>query len=227
MIQSDKIISAFFGGVGFRQPTLANSPTLDSDNTQSDSGMYFQDANYLVTVQNIHDCQNDPDISDDDFNDFLTNMQNSTILEVINKVSEGQSDFVQMQNLYPYEKSFSDTLTPSGKRVGFQIESRCIRNGYLLDIPWIELSFDTEKTFNVYLYNSNLTDPIQTKSVTTSAGESKIVDLNWKIKDDSTYKGGTFYLVYNEDDLDGAKAYMKYPCPSPLRCITQIATEHI
>lgn len=207
MIRADKILTAFFGGVGFKQPTLSGLPTVSAANLASSSGMYFEDGNFLVTIKNIYDTQDDPDISDTEFNTLLSDMQKSSILEVINKVAESKTSFLQSQNLYQYEKSFSTTLTPSDRAVGFQIEP--YREGVILEIPWVELSFDTAKTFNLYLYNSNLSDPIQTKSVTTSAGESKIVDLNWYISDDATYKGGNFYVVYMEDDLDGAKAYKK------------------
>jgi len=209
MIRSDKIISAFNGGVGWRQPTLTGMPTIDAANLASSSGQRFEDGNFLVTIQNIYDCQNDSDISDVDFNTFLTNMQNAAILDTMLKVAERQSDFIQANNLYPYEKSFDSTLTPSGRAVGFEIEP-CLKNGYILEIPWIELSFDLEKTFKVYLFNSNLPkSAIAEQEITTTEGESKITDLNWHIADDATYKGGKFYLVYFEDDLDGAKAYKK------------------
>lgn len=209
MIRSDKIISAFFGGVGFRDSTLTDVPDVSTANKETRSGMVFQDGNFLVTIKNIYDCQEDADISDVDFNTLLTNMQNTVILETVNKISEKQSDFIQSANIFPYEKSFKNTITPSSKVVGFEIEKTndC---GIICKLPWVELSFDTAKTFNVYLYNSNKPNaPIQTQSVTTVAGESVIQSLNWYVADDSTYKGGKFYLVYFEDDLDGAKAFKK------------------
>jgi len=209
MIRSDKIISAFNGGVGWRQPTLTDMPVIDADNLASSSGLRFEDGNFLVTIKNIYDCREDKDIEDSEFNAFLTNMQNAAILDTIEKVADKQSHFIQANNLYPYEKSFKTTLAPSGRAVGFEIEP-CLKNGYILEIPWVELSFDLEKTFKVYLFNSNIPkSAIAEKEVTTTAGESKITDLNWHISDDTTYKGGKFYLVYFEDDLDGAKAYKR------------------
>lgn len=209
MIRPDKIISAFFGGVGFRDSTVSGIPALDTANEETRSGMVFQDGNFLVTLQNIYDCQQDPDIEDTEFNTLLTNMQNAVILETVNKVAEQQSDFCQASNLYPYEKAFRDTIEPSDRAVGFKVTPNLI-NRRILEIPWVELSFDSAKTFNVYLYNSNIpTAPIAPKEVTTQAGRSVIAGLNWYISDDVTYKGGDFYLVYFEDDLDGAKAFKK------------------
>ena len=208
MIRSGKIQTALFGGVGFKNPSLAGYNIVDSINSGSTSGLYFGDASELVTIKNIKDCQEDASISNSEFNKLLTSMQKSVILDVCNKVIAGQSDFIYSLNLYPYEKSFKNTITPQGNFVGFEIEPA--KGDTVCNISWVELSFDTAKTFNIYLYNTNKPKtPIQTKSVTTVAGESTIVTLDWLIADDSTYKGGKFYLGYFEDDLDGAKAYAK------------------
>ena len=208
MIRVDKIQAGLFGSVGFRQPTLAGYNIVDSTNLGSTSGLYFGDSSDLVTIKNIKECQEDIAISNANFNTLLTNMQKTCILDVCNKIIAGQSDFIDSLNLYPYEKSFDATLIPSNKFVGFTIIPQ--RKDIACSIPWVELCFDSEKTFNIYLYNSNNpTTPIQTKEVTTAAGESVIVDLGWIIADDVTYKGGVFRLGYFEEDLDGAKAYKK------------------
>lgn len=210
MYRPDKILTAFTGGVGFRSPTLSGLPTLNDDNKKTRSGMVFQDASFLVTIKNIYECQEDTAITDDNFNALLLNMQKDAILEVVNKVVEEKSSLVQSSNIFPYEKPFKDTLEPSGKAVGFRIWPPAI-NGYSLQIPWIETSFDSAKNFKVYLYNSNLPGtPIKEAEVTTVAGQSVVTVLDgWYIADDAAYKGGYFYLVYKEDDLDGAKAYAK------------------
>lgn len=208
MIRSDKIKTALFGGVGFEQPTLSGYNIVDADNLASSSGLKFGDSSKLVTIKNIKDCQEDDAISNSDFNKLLASMQKSAILDVCNKVIAGQSDFIDSLNLYPYEKSFDAKLTSSTKFACFSIIPQ--RKNIACSIPWIELCFDTEKTFNIYLYNTNKPNtPIQTKEVTTVAGESTIVDLGWIIADDVTYKGGAFRLGYFEDDLDGANAYAK------------------
>lgn len=209
MIRTDKIQTALFGGVGFRQPTLTGYNIVDATNLASTSGLYFGDSSDLVTVKNIKDSQEDSAISNENFNIFLANMQKYVILDVCNKVIAGQSDFIDSLNIYPYQKTFTHTIEPNNFFVGFEIESKSISK-IVCSIPYVELSFDSAKTFNIYLYNSNKPNtPIQTQEVTTIAGESVIVNLNWIIADDSSYKGGTFYLGYFEDDLDGAKAYKR------------------
>jgi len=199
-----------FGGVGWRQPTLADSPVINAANLESKSGLRFQDGSFFVTIQNLKETQEDPLISDDDFNTYLENLQESVILETCQKIEEGQTDFVESNNIYAFEKSFKNTIEPNGKFVGFQVE-RLTQTNILSKINWIELAFDSAVTFNVYLYNSNLPEsPIKTNSVTTVANESVIVVLDdWEIADNKLFKGGTFYWGYFEDDLAGAKALQK------------------
>lgn len=209
MARVDKIKTGLFGRVGFRNSIESGYDIVSEANQASASGLYFQDASPLVTIKNIKDCQNIASISSDDFNNYLTTLQESVIMETYNKVFNSESCFVYSNNLFPFEKTFSDTIDKKSRFVGMKIEPT-LRNDMVLKIPSVELSFDSEVTFNLYLYNSNLPkSPIQTKEVTTTAGESVIVDLDWYIADDAGYKGGTFYLGYFDDDIGTAKAYNK------------------
>jgi len=208
MLRHDKIQASIFGLVGWNQPTTSGYDIVDADNLGSTSGLKFQDASALVTIKNVKDCQEDRAVADVAFNTYLSKMQKAVISDVCSKVTQGESDHISSCNLYPFEKNFSDTLDTSNRFIGFKIVPIC-RNSILSVISQIELAFDLEKTFNVYLYNSNKKAAIATKSVTTSAGESVIESLEWYIADDVSYKGGTFYVGYFEDDLNGAKPYKR------------------
>lgn len=208
MIRYDKIKSSLFGGVGWRQPTLTGYDIINSENLQSDSGLFFQDSHPYVTVKNIKEAQEDKDVSDSDFNDYLKSIQETSISNACNSILNGKSDFIQSVNLYPYEKSFKDTIDKRGKFVGFIFEQRQ-SVGLIAKVPWVELSFDEDVSFDIHLFNSNLKEPIQTQSVTASAYESVIVNLDWFIADDTDHKGGNFYIGYYEDDLGTAKALKK------------------
>lgn len=208
MIRYDKIKASLFGGVGWRQPTLSGYDIVDSDNQQSDSGLFFQDASSFCTIQNVKDSQQDVDVSDAQFNDYLKSLQESCIVEACNKITANESDLVQSVNLYPYEKAFNETLEKRGRFVGFEFgQPRCL--SMIGRIPWIELSFNEDVVFDIHLFNSNRKDPIETKSVTASANESVIFDLGYFIGDNDQFKGGNFYLGYFEDDLGTAKAIKK------------------
>jgi hypothetical protein len=204
MIRIDKIqagTTGLFGWVGFRNSTLTGYDIVDATNQGTNPVLYFQDGSKLVSIKNIKDSQENPNITTEQFNTLLGNMQKSVILDVCNEVIKEQPDFVNSNNLYPFEKSFENTIGKTGKFVGFEITPNRIGN-VICKIPWVETSFDGVVTFNLYLYNSNLpTTPIQTKAITTVAGASKITILDWIVADDATYKGGVFYLGYFDDDL--------------------------
>jgi len=210
MIRPDRIKAEIFGGVGWLQPTLSNYPVIAAPNTNALGGLYFQDATSFCTIQNIYDCQQDSSLSDTNFNLYLKRLQESCILEVCQKITNKKSDFIQSTNLYPFEKSFTDTITPGTNFVYFEIQQNRKVNTSS-KINWIELTFNKVATFNIYLYNSNKPiTPIATKQVTTVANESVIFALDdFIIADGEAYKGGSFYIGYFEEDLSGAKAIKK------------------
>lgn len=81
--------------VGFRKPIDGSFEALDADNVQSDSGLIFQDAHSLVTIENIKDLQPIIDIDDTKFNTYLKNLRESNVLEVLNDVFQGESNIDQ------------------------------------------------------------------------------------------------------------------------------------
>lgn len=208
MIRSDKIIASLFGGVGFRQSPIVGYDIVDADNQTSQSGLFFQDATPLVTIKNIKEAQQDINGDATAFNLYLKQLQESSIIEACRKIVNNQSDFIRTNNLYPFEKTFENTITTINRFVGFEINPNCSINN-ILKISWIELSFDSDTTFDIYLFNSNLSTPIQAKSITTSKDESIIVNLDWYISDDVAHKGGKFYLGYFDEDLGLARAFRK------------------
>ena len=114
-------------------------------------------------------------------------------MDEVNKVIQG-SLILHPLICFPL-KTFDTFEVKKGKFVGYEIK----KLGYYAKIPFVELSFDGDATFDLCLYNSNLKEPIETLQVTTSAGESKVIPLDWELTDDENYKGGTFYLGYIDD----------------------------
>lgn len=203
MLRSNKIKSALYGGVGFRQPTVPEYAILDEDNTTSYSGLRFEDVSGFVNVQNIYDCQYDKDISASDFNALLKSMQEQAIDDTCRAVIRDKSIMLYNANLYPYKKLFSEVMEPSNGFVGFEITSRTCSN-MAMKVEWVELSFNATGAFYLYLFNSNKRSYINRLEVSVLANESKIVNLSdWFISDGDDYKGGKFYLGYFESDLNG------------------------
>lgn len=204
-----RVIDALFGGVGFRNPTKEGYAIVSEENCASSTGMYFDDASYLVNAMNIFDCQTDSDITESDFNILLSNMQKQVIRESCDAIVSGKERLIESINLFPFEKRFSSTLDVGSKFVGFEINP-FINENISARIDFIELFFDKDVVFNVHLFNSNSKTPIKTKEVNALGGESTVVKLtDWVISNSETYKGGKFYLGYFESDLGDAKPYAK------------------
>jgi len=209
MIRTDKIKTSLLGGVGFRQSPITAYAIVDAVNQTSQSGLFYQDASTLVTVKNIKDAQQSVSISDVEFNTYLQQLQDSAIVDVCRKVTASQADFIQEVNLYPYEKSFKNTIESTGRFVGFVFEPKK-KVGILGRINFLEVSFNEDVTFNIHLFNSNKPNaPLQTQSVDAIANEAVVIPMDWYIADDVAHKGGSFYVGYFEDDLGTAKAIKK------------------
>lgn len=212
------------GRVGWRQSTLTGYDIVDAENLASASGYYFQDGSKLVTIKNIHEVQENDDISNDDFNTYLRTLQSACITDVLNKTFSGKPSFLENVSLFPYEQDYSNVMTLGSKFRGFKIDVGN-NNRVLNQITSISLSFDAEDTFNIYLYHSSKKTPIQTKSVTVTAGEDTKVVLNWELpKRTKTRNGGVYYLGYNESEVT-ASPYLRdydaanFQVPSNLACI--------
>jgi hypothetical protein len=212
MIRSDRIQSEFLGDLGFRQPFDDTYAIVDSNNLASASGLYYQDASDYVTIQNIIDCQSYSEIDSIDFNTYLKRLQNDAALKVCQKVINKESDLIQDINLYPFEKSFDNTIEKTNSFVGIKIEPNTFNNTRILKIKWIELCLDSAVTdLPIYLYNSNKPETyIKSTTITTVANESVILNIDdWFCADNESNKGGYYYLGYFESDLGSAKAVKK------------------
>lgn len=68
---------------------------LTAANSTTDSGRYFQDEHSAVGLDNIRACQPEVNISDADFNTYLTQLRHATILQVLADVFVSESDIRQ------------------------------------------------------------------------------------------------------------------------------------
>ena len=148
MIQ-DSVKTSLFGLIGWRQSTVTDMPTVDAANLASSSGMYFQDFNSLLTIQNVYDCQEDKDISDAEFNTFLTNLTKAATWKVLNAVFSDY-DYLEGKVLYPFENVWTNTLTNDTSFVGYEIDPAKRK-----DLSWtinnIFTSFDSADTVSFQL----------------------------------------------------------------------------
>ena len=197
-----------FGGIGFKNSDIAPYNIVTEANQASSTGSYFQDSSTLVSIKNIHDTQNNPAITTDQFNAFLKTMQETCIVDVCRKVVANQPDFISSENLYPLEKEFENLVSKTSRFVCLKV--RPTYGTIVGSVSYLELALDGVVTFNVYLYNSNIPEtPIKTQAVISIANSVTLVEVAWDLVDSDMYKGGEFYLGYFEEDLGTVSAYKK------------------
>jgi len=192
-----KILTATSGllrEIGWRQPTLAGQPTIDSDNLTANSSAYFEDAHGLVSIPNLYACQDDPDITAAEFNTLLDNLQSTSIVEFLDKVFS-KSDLKENRILFPYENVVDNTLTNGGDTVGFEF-CPSKRKDIAIRVNQIIATFNGAQEVRVNLFHSSQNASIASKSITTVANSDVSADLTTWIFENTTYKGGKYYICY-------------------------------
>jgi hypothetical protein len=202
MIQ-DSVRTSLFGLVGWRQDTTSNIPTVSAANLASTTGLYFQDFSSLITLRNVYKCQEDTDITDGEFNTFLTNLTKAAIWKILNAVFS-DNDFIENKVLYPFENSFNDTITNGSNFVGYEIKMPKRK-----DISWkintVFTTFNGSDSVKILLFHSSKKTPIQTETISTTEDSEDSTTLSWDLNQ-FDYAGGKYYIGYLQGGLT-ASAY--------------------
>lgn len=197
-----RIYPAFIGRMGFSQPTIAGAPVLDVRNTTNTSGRYWTEGHELVTVMNIYNTQEDREITDQAFNDYLQKVDQAALMRCLNAVFD-MSAFIEHRLCYlrrAYQQNVLIPKTANGAFCGYRI---LIAPGdYAVVFNAISLFFNGVATFNIYLFNDLLAPPVKYKSVTTTANSQNKVQLDWVISYiREVNNGGIWYIGYFDSDL--------------------------
>lgn len=182
----------------------------------SDSLRYFEDFHTVCDPAIIKDLQRDADITDEEFANYLTDLARSEILEAVTAVYNFPSIidpatlcFFRLDNiLYP------QPVFNQNQFVGLKM--LMAKGDHAVRFNSVELFFDKDCTFNMYLYNDMTLPPIYTLEVSALAYQQVIIDtsndaiLNYLSP--SINKGGLVYFGYYQADIaaQGARA-LYYP----------------
>lgn len=213
MYRRDEVIAALFGRVGFREPTeAAYAGILNTENKQSKSKRYFDGFHAMSNVPNIHEaCNRDAKISDADFNTYLKNLQEDTILAILDGIFNEPEVIEQRMEFDRCDQR--PVLIPNvGRFVGRQINiasdpSKSVR------INAITLAFNGDKTFNLYLFDNVKRTAIKTLQVTCQTdSQVVVVPEDWTLNYMSNAsKSGIYFIGYFQDDLGSVQAYDEQP----------------
>jgi hypothetical protein len=206
-----KVMSALMNRTRWRQPTMAEFPfTLSSLNVWPDDDQYspvFESFHKIVTPHIVWQVQEDNDIDEDQFNALLQNLQKDAILKCLKTVF---SKTEHLERKLMFERfGRGDYLNVNDhKFVGVRI-TPARDFGKSVQIDNVALKFDSDVTFNLYLFHDTQPlVPVTSLEVSAVANEQTVVNINHVLSyTGHSNKGGCYYLGYFQDDLGSAKAY--------------------
>lgn len=95
--------------IGWKDDKTVAGFTLDATNLQKDSDRVFQAEHSAVTLRNIRDCQPIVNISEADFNTYLTEKKEEVVLQVLSDALE--RDYVDDTLIERYPSAFDDAIS--------------------------------------------------------------------------------------------------------------------
>lgn len=95
--------------IGWRNDNTVSNFVLSPSNQQTDSGRVFQSEHSAITLANIRDAQPIVNISEDDFNDYLSTTVEQAVIQVLSDAFE--RDYVDEKVLEYYDSAFDDAIS--------------------------------------------------------------------------------------------------------------------
>lgn len=196
------VIATLLKRIGWRPSTLAGSPTLNADNLTSLSKRYFQSFHAIVTPQNVYDVQENSEISDDEFNQLLTDLQTDAIMRCLTETFR-EVELLEQVLLYTRTGMMDIPVTNTGYFAGYMINI-AEQQAYSTQINFATLYFDRDVTFNLYLFQDGIKTPLKTIEVSCIAWERTVVEFDSLVLNFKT--GRKYYFGYFQADLGEARA---------------------
>ena len=177
------------------------------------SGRYFEDFHTLCDTNILLDIQPNSTIkttSDPLFATYLENKTRSVVLEAVNAIYCDKQiiDRTRLCFYRPDVMLVPQPVNNTDKFVG--IKMTMAAGDFAVRFNSIELFFDKDVTFPIYLYNDMNLPPVYKMTVTAQAYNQVIVDLqnnailNYLTPNNT--KGGIRYFGYYQKDLGSARA---------------------
>jgi hypothetical protein len=157
------------------------------------------------------------------FSAWLNEKINASIANLANKLQTEKKLNLSTKSLLSNTQLFTgasgrDTITNSGRLVGFEIDPRKINNIKVV-LNYLGVQFSAVQTgFNIYLYHSSRKGAVASMNITTTTAykfEWKALtagsfDLNFVDFTNNIDSGGKWYIAYFEDDIVGSAIEKKY-----------------
>lgn len=201
MINKNEIRTELFGVVGFRQPYDPTYDILEAELLESSSGNVFEQFTGYVTVQNIKETQDYKDITDENFNLWLTDFEKDSISKGIGKCFTGD-DLIENALLYDSgpRKSSDELLDNDGDFVGYEI-TVSKRKDIAVFVNKLIAEFEGTGDVKLLLFNDNFVEPLETQTITIADKSSTEAVVDWMLPYANSVQGGTYYIGYLTDSL--------------------------
>lgn len=220
----NRVMNAMLQRIGFKQPTEAAYAIVNSSNLTANSGRYYDDFHALVSAKNIREVQPDANISDVNFNAHLESLKRAAIMRSLNGVLN-VTEQISRTLLYEREENQqTEYVTNDNKFVGFEIKTPP-DDSFAVQIESATLLFDSNVTFNLYLFKDGKKSPLIVREVTAIAYEQTVVNFSDIILGHigQATKGTRFYFGYFQADLGSARAIdEEYESWHTQRCFSAI-----
>jgi hypothetical protein len=200
---------------GWKQPTVADfTPVLSEEVITCRSGMYYNFDHSSCSPVNIWNCQEDNEITNANFNQFLLDLKQQVAVESLVNVFRENNPVEPSKILF--EKQFRTQyrdIDNSGKFCGWQL--KLPEGNYAPRIESIMLTMNKACTVTLYAFNDLKADPIWNTTITVNEAynqESTVIDDLILSRLNNLYKGGVIFFGYFQDQLEaqGAKAVDVY-----------------
>ena len=235
MIRAIEIQNKLLNLIGWEQNYDATGLQISEALTHSDTGLYYQQAHPLLTIQNLTciapDFKNtQPNEANERFSNWLESKTKASILKAVtrfinDKTIKGAGKILlENRTLFDVTGRISDTVKNRNNIVGFEIVP--VRsNGVTVKINRVCLHFTEPGNYKVYIFHSSSSEPIYTieleKTKRNTAEWFNVNDIYLPYKGPKTDIGGSWYLCYEQSALpENSKAirkeydWSKGPCKS-------------
>ena len=207
-----KVLAALINRVKFRNVTRKDfTINLSYDNVWDgpDSQLMpvFESEHKVISPYYIWKAQDDANISENDFNQYLFNMRMDAIKRVLPSVFN-ETEIIEQALMYERLR-FAVTVPykNTSKFCGVRLRVAPAFD-IAVSVDYAILYFDSDVSFNLYLFNdTHINTPLCTIPVSAVANTQTLVDISTIISYvGQTNKGGDYYLGYYQDDLGDAMA---------------------
>ena len=163
--------------VGWRNNTLPNF-TLDAANIVTESGLYFNDASPLVTLESLYNSLQPVDMDDATFNKRLKEINEAGIVRVCNDILAGQSSFIaQRGGVLNIQEKLPSVQTKIGSKFGYELEVN--NSKVLIKLNSATFYAEQDESFTLKLYNTGNSAPVKEYPITLLANETKTEVLDY------------------------------------------------